>query len=185
MTANNDRTLERLLERMPYEQPPADLTANIMAGLKPHRPGLWRRIMGWLTSPVEFRVRPVVAVPALAALLLVVGAVAFLRGAENEAALNGQVPVRFVLAEPGDAAHSVSVIGSFNDWKGQGFEMRYDPELRVWTATVPLPPGVHEYVFLLDGRHVMADPRARLTRDDGFGNKNSLLYVDRDATHDL
>ena len=56
--------------------------------------------------------------------------------------------------------------------------MQYDPEAGAWVLETRLPPGDHEYVFLVDGRQLVADPHAQVTRDDGFGNTNSIVFVD-------
>ncbi len=49
-------------------------------------------------------------------------------------------------------AKAVFVAGTFNDWKPEATPL--DPH-RVngnWTVTLPLPPGHHEYKFVIDGQ---------------------------------
>jgi 1,4-alpha-glucan branching enzyme len=46
----------------------------------------------------------------------------------------------------------------------------------VWTILVPLPPGVHDYSFIVDGERWVPDPYAPQV-DDGFGGVNSRLTV--------
>ena len=45
-------------------------------------------------------------------------------------------------------AHTVVLVGSFNGWSGRPLELGTDGW---WTAEMSLPPGEHEYLFLVDG----------------------------------
>jgi 1,4-alpha-glucan branching enzyme len=87
----------------------------------------------------------------------------------------GLSPVKFVLAAPG--ASEVAVIGSFNGWNAAGWTMRRDTASGLWTLKAALPPGSHEYVFLIDGATTVTDAAAALSADDGFGSRNSVLLV--------
>jgi 1,4-alpha-glucan branching enzyme len=69
------------------------------------------------------------------------------------------------------------VIGSFNQWSPNGYALRRDDRTGRWVLEAPLPPGRYEYSFLIDGRRTRPDPNAAITTDDGFGNRNSVLYV--------
>lgn len=71
----------------------------------------------------------------------------------------------------------MSVIGSFNQWQGRGYEMHRDATAPVWTMTLWLPPGRHEYAFLVDGKEILTDPQALLYQEDGFGSRNAVLIV--------
>jgi len=42
---------------------------------------------------------------------------------------------------------------------------------------VPVLPGVHEYMFIVNGDTWVTDPRADRYVDDGFGNRNAVLAV--------
>jgi len=42
---------------------------------------------------------------------------------------------------------------------------------------VPVRPGVHGYMFLIDGTKWQTDPRADRYQEDGFGNRNAVLAV--------
>jgi hypothetical protein len=46
----------------------------------------------------------------------------------------------------------------------------------VWSTTLALPVGQHQYAFVVDGRRWVADPAAPAV-DDGFGRRNSVLAV--------
>lgn len=91
----------------------------------------------------------------------------------DAAACSHPVLVRFVYASP--EATSVAVAGDFNGWEPS-------PMTRVegagaWTATVNIPSGTHEYVFVVDGKQFVPDPLAGRYREDGFGNRNALIEL--------
>jgi hypothetical protein len=44
-------------------------------------------------------------------------------------------------------------------------------------AEIALPPGLHHYVFVIDGAEWRPDPNAASQVDDGFGQRNSVLLV--------
>jgi len=164
------------------EDAPADLLPRIMARIEPKRLSRPKRFLRWIMRPRTVSVRPVFAAPvAAAALALLLLAVWTPREQENASQLlNGRQEVVFFLEQP--KAGSVSLIGSFNGWSAQGYEMSYEPSRGVWHITVPLPPGAYAYSFLVDGR-LVADPSATLQQDDGFGNQNSLLLVGGNHEH--
>jgi hypothetical protein len=75
-------------------------------------------------------------------------------------------------------AKNVSVAGDFNRWSiDEGVMMRRDKG--TWTIEIPLKPGTYSYMFVVDGNVWITDPKAGSYRDDGFGNKNSLVRVNR------
>ena len=86
------------------------------------------------------------------------------------------VYVQFVLEAPG--ARSVAVAGDFNDWDARHVLEDLDAD-GVWTGRIPLRPGVHEYMFVVDGTDWVTDPGAERWTDDGFGNRNAVLAVAR------
>ena len=84
--------------------------------------------------------------------------------------------VNFICNAP--QAQSVSLVGDFNGWDPQRTRMiRLDHEGR-WTARLKLPPGVHQYSFVIDGSTWVPDPGAKTTLADGFGGRNSVIIVD-------
>ncbi len=84
------------------------------------------------------------------------------------------VPVRFVLPAPG--ASTVAVAGSWNDWNPAAAAMvRGDGD--VFYTILELPPGEHEYQFVVDGQRWTPDPAAPLAHDDGYGQRNSVLTI--------
>ena len=135
--------------------------------------GLPRRMVHWLVSPRTFRLSPLGALAAAACLVLALGLTLRVGPGGDGGAPRGLSPVTFVLAAP--AAHEVAVIGSFNGWNAAGWTMRRDDATGLWTLATALPPGSHEYVFLIDGATSVPDASAPLSADDGFGSGNSGL----------
>ncbi|MBX3110780.1 MAG: alpha-glucosidase C-terminal domain-containing protein [Fimbriimonadaceae bacterium] len=75
------------------------------------------------------------------------------------------------------ALHSVSVVGTFNDWHKERDPMKVDSDGRTWRLSKVLRPGKYQYKFVLDGDTWTVDPRAKTNVDDGNGNTNSVLLV--------
>lgn len=84
------------------------------------------------------------------------------------------VYVKFLLEAP--AARSVSLAGNFNSWSPD-IPLQDPDGDGVWTATVPMKPGVHEYMFVVDGSNWVTDPYAGRYEEDGFGNRNAVLAI--------
>lgn len=80
---------------------------------------------------------------------------------------------RFQLNMP--AAREVAVVGDFSQWQ-QRYKLKRLPD-GTWATDIPLPPGTYEYIFVVDQQQWMTDPRAKVYRDDGFGNKNAVVNV--------
>jgi 1,4-alpha-glucan branching enzyme len=77
-------------------------------------------------------------------------------------------------------ATSVAIAGSFNRWDTHR-DLLSGPDHRgVWSITLPLPPGRHEYLFFINGTTWMLDPSAPST-NDGLGGENSELIVSETA----
>jgi len=87
--------------------------------------------------------------------------------------LTDTAPTRFEFESA--TAKSVRVAGSFNDWNSVGTEMRSDGDGR-WAKEMVLPPGIHEYLFVVDGEWV-EDPRATESTPNPFNRNNSVLRV--------
>jgi 1,4-alpha-glucan branching enzyme len=79
--------------------------------------------------------------------------------------------VTLVLYAP-EADH-VELAGSWNAWDRTRMTRSWDGTFR---AVVDVRPGAYEYQFRVDGQW-MADPRATVTRPDGFGAQNSVLLL--------
>ncbi len=75
-------------------------------------------------------------------------------------------------------AKAVSLAGDFNKWSVEegAMKMRSDG---TWTIEIPLKPGIYHYMFVVDGKGWVPDPHAESYRDDGFGNKNAILRINK------
>lgn len=166
------------IRTMPEQSVPDGFSARVMTRLAPKRPSLAMRIRLWMTEPRSVTFTPARVVPVLAVAVVVLLVGMWFVDTPTGGVVHPSSVVRFVLGDADHAAHSVAVIGSFNEWRPNDSAMQYDPEAKAWVLETRLPPGDHEYVFLVDGRQLVADPRAQVTRDDGFGNTNSIVFVD-------
>jgi len=165
------------IQSAPEVDPPADLYRRVMDGLEPKRPSLWTRVRLWLIRPQVLTVRPLTAIPALTlAVALIALAVVKNQPVTEDPAMR-LATVRFILHDTDMHARNVSVIGSFNNWRADRSVMWYSSEAKAWILEAQLPPGDHEYLFLVNGEQLVPDPNAPMTSDDGFGNRNSIVFV--------
>jgi 1,4-alpha-glucan branching enzyme len=84
-----------------------------------------------------------------------------------------RVPVRFEFVDP--TATTVSIAGTFNEWKPESKALHSSGEGHWWKETT-LEPGTYEYCFVVDGKWV-PDPLSRETVPNPFGGRNSVLKV--------
>jgi AMP-activated protein kinase-like protein len=131
----------------------------------------------WTTRQVSLRFRPAYVLVAVSA---VVATLTLWPSAQR----SGEVPstpssnveprvfVQFGL-QASDAT-SVRLAGSFTNWQPQ-YELR-ETRPGIWTITIPLSPGVHDYAFVVDGSLWTADPNAQSVAD-GFGGTNSRIAL--------
>ncbi len=171
--------VERWIRDMPQVDPPASLAMSVMASIAPKKLTWRRRMSRWARTPWSFSVTPLRAIPAAAFVLaLFILPMLWMNQGGPTAPGPGaglSIPVVFSLAHSG--AKSVSVIGSFNNWRSNGYEMTLDSTSQSWTLSVDLAKGSHEYAFVVDGETIIPDPNALLRRDDGFGAQNSILVI--------
>jgi 1,4-alpha-glucan branching enzyme len=82
--------------------------------------------------------------------------------------------VQFELSAP--PGSRVFVAGSFNDWNPTQHRMVDNPGSGHCKVTVDLPPGRHEYKFVVDGVwHI--DPNCPQWVLNGQGSLNSVISV--------
>lgn len=92
-------------------------------------------------------------------------------GSETES----QIWIRFVYFD--ESAESIEVAGDFNDWEPTELTRETMDGRQVWTGMIPVTRGEHKYMFVKDGEEWVTDPLAEVQQDDGFGNKNAVLYL--------
>lgn len=160
---NDDRLIEQL--RQHKTRAPEGFSARVMDKLpawrKPEPRRWWPARMQWLA-------------PALAG-AAVMAAVLLFSNRFQSRETGGQVSFHFELHAPG--AHRVELLGTFNNWKPGDIVLNGPDASGHWTATVALPEGRHEYIFLVDGERWVADPNRLSHRPDGFGRVNTVIKV--------
>lgn len=80
-------------------------------------------------------------------------------------------------------ARTVAVAGSFNRWDPNSHPLSGPDRLGRWSASLHLPPGRYEYLFVVNGADWTPDPLAP-SADDGFGERNSIVIVTGDPNED-
>jgi hypothetical protein len=164
-------------------RPVPDVTTAVMRGLdhlprteSPRRAGELAAFWRQLWAPRQVSVRPAYALMAACA------CVAFLLFAVPSALRSPLLELRSADAAPRllvqfrlqTDAMNVQLAGSFTNWEPAYQLHQMAPG--VWTITVPLTQGVHDYAFVVDGQQWVADPYAPRI-DDGFGGTNSRLTL--------
>ena len=133
-------------------------------------------LFDWLLRPRTIRLSPLTSLAMAAAAVAVV---ALLPDQAPVASDPGpvvvtEILVEFSLAAPG--ATTVAVAGDFSGWESD-FVLEDADEDGIWTGRIPMTPGLHKYMFVVDGTDWVTDPRAQRYSDDGFGNRNAVLAV--------
>lgn len=151
------------------------LDTRVMAVVRRHAASPRYRAWRWLTAPSV----PPWVVGALAAAAI---ALVLIRSVPDGApvvavpapAAPESVYVKFVLFAAD--ARRVALAGTFNRWDPATTPLTRAGAPGVWTVTVALPVGQHQYAFVVDGQQWIPDPAAP-SIDDGFGRKNSVVSV--------
>ena len=73
---------------------------------------------------------------------------------------------------PAQGASNVFLAGDFTDWQPVAMRRRRD----VFSVTVPVPPGTHEYKFIAEGRWRI-DPDHSDWAVNSYGTVNSVVTV--------
>lgn len=157
---------------------------RLMAAIRRPRPSALRTLWTWLKEPQPLALSPIGMTAGAAAVAALLAATALIAPRVGErAAPAGSVAsvagasqiVRFVYAAPG--ARSVSLVGTFNAWDPDATPLRRTDRTGIWIVDLPLPPGRHEYGFLIDGREWQPDPAAPPASSNEYGLPNSVLLV--------
>lgn len=179
--------------------------ADTLRAAEPARPDLTERVMhlvqfderrsrsmarGWWTRRRTIHLSySAVSAVAAALILAVAGAIVArsISRVPNGARTVASAPVkadtvhivRFVLLAP--SASSVSLVGDFNDWQRNATPLRPAGAPGTWAVSLPLPRGLHQYAFIVDGTRWTPDPATSTTVTDDFGTTTSVIAVG-DAT---
>jgi hypothetical protein len=74
-------------------------------------------------------------------------------------------------------ANSVSVIGTFNGWSPENSQLRRTGDGE-WEISLHLAPGKYAYRFLINNNIQRLDPHCTVQEPDGYGGRNSVMYVE-------
>lgn len=80
--------------------------------------------------------------------------------------------IKFELIEP--EANSVYLVGSFNNWSTIATPMKKTQDS--WTINMKLIPGIHEYLFYVDGIW-KNDPKGTDFKNNPYGARNNTIIV--------
>jgi hypothetical protein len=166
----------------------APVAASVTSGaLTPARA---QRALAWWRRPRTVLVSPLVGLAAAAGIAVVasVGTLQIIghdrSAADTRIAAASAAPValapetvhvvRFMLVEP--RARRVALVGDFNGWSSDVTPLAASDAGGIWTVSIPLPLGRHEYAFVVDGTRWTADPYAPAVRDD-FATESSVVTV--------
>ena len=186
------RALRRVIEdtrAFLAARPVPDLTAGVMrritepamAAALPGAPNAVRLLAErlWMPRYVRLQWRPAYGLIGAVALILLVVVLPYgwrtPRAASSvvaPASGGARLFVQFRLDAPN--AMDVRLAGSFTNWQPR-YEL-HQASPGVWTITLPLSAGVHDYVFVVDGQRWVPDPYAQQV-DDGFGGVNSRIAL--------
>jgi hypothetical protein len=174
--------IAELIGKIPEHEMPEDLSAKVIRSLKPKKLSIWRRLYLIAKRPKMITITPLRAATSMLSILIVFAVVLKyqpqrLDTADTQNDLKMKA-VTFELEAMG--ARSVNLIGSFNGWKPEKYEMRKNPKNNKWIIEIRIPTGSHEYAFLIDNKQSIPDPNSVFYKNDGFNSRNSLLYVSSD-----
>ncbi len=135
----------------------------------------------WWRRPLVVRLSPLggLALAAGFAGLVVLGTLVATGRFHRDPAALAAAPrteqlVRFAVRAPG--ANQVALVGTFNGWEKDATLLSAMTADGVWTISLRLPPGRHEYAFIVDGKRWVIDPLAATISDD-FGTETSVIRV--------
>ncbi len=162
---------DELIKRLEQHQlhAPDGFSDRVMEAIPSWRPAGPR---SWL---MRQRGRLVSAIAGAAVMFVIMMSLDHYRPAADVPGKTELVTVHFELHAPG--ASQVELLGDFNSWKTGNIVLAGPDASGHWTATVQLPEGRHEYIFLVDGDRWIADPKAATVRPDGFGHVNAVIQV--------
>lgn len=85
-----------------------------------------------------------------------------------------EVPKQFVFHAP--EAKTVRIVGSFNDWRPTEDYLMERRKDGVWSKTVRLAPGEHQYKYIVDDTWIEDKHNPRVTNDP-YGGRNSIIEI--------
>ena len=84
-------------------------------------------------------------------------------------------PKRQIFRITAPDAEKVLLVGDFTDWQQRPIPMEKGKD-GIWTATVKLPPGTYNYLFIVDGKWC-EDPDCSVRLPNPYGGYNMVCQV--------
>lgn len=81
-----------------------------------------------------------------------------------------------LFVQPKRKARRLAIAGDFNGWSPTATPMKFNDELNVWQACVPLPPGRYQYRLVIDDEW-STDPHNATIEANPFGQPNNIVEV--------
>lgn len=139
-----------------------------------------QRPRSWWTSPRTITRAPLVSFAMAAGFAAIVGLSTL--AAARSGPLTGLFStapdtvhvIRFAYMD--SSARQIAVVGDFNGWGASEMPLTRDASTGMWSTSVSLPPGAHEYAFVVDGQRWVADPHALSVLDE-FGTPTSHMKL--------
>lgn len=94
---------------------------------------------------------------------------------QSSAAAPARRRIAFSISAPD--ARDVKLAGDFTGWEDAALAMKRQAN-GSWKASVAVPPGQHEYRFIVDGQWA-DDPKCDVRKPNPFGGENCLRVVDK------
>lgn len=189
------------LRNLSSAEVPAGFSDHVMAAIEADavadtKIGLMARLRAFLDSilePRQVQLRPVYAMAMVVLAVMLLVGMPYFGSQQSQQQIAGesttsesatvqsvsddgeQVWTRFVYIDK--EAESVSVAGDFSNWEPIELTKKQLNGEQVWTGLVPMDRGEHRYMFVKNGEQWVTDPLATVQQDDGFGNKNAVIYL--------
>ncbi len=81
---------------------------------------------------------------------------------------------QFLIVAP--SAKKVALVGDFNDWDGSRTMMSRVNDEGMWSVSVPLSVGLHQFQYVVDDSLRLNDPTLPRTPEE-FGSANSVISI--------
>ena len=152
------QNLEISLETSDEVSPPDDLADNILSTIPTKEP------------QISYLSKFLFSLAAISITVIVV--LALYHSTKSHFKKQGYRKILFSYTDP--KAKAVSIVGDFNRWTKEKLIKTEDNK---WIITLKLKPGQYHYSFLINNKLWVVDPTAELNVNDGYGGKNSIIYI--------
>lgn len=172
------------VQRLPEIGEPVDFTTDVMKRIDEINHPWWIRLRHFLLRKHSYQVTVLGgmtgAVASVATVIL--GVTLIWPSTTPQTVTFPDVPQQYLMrfSYNNPQANQVFVAGSFNDWRKDQVPMTDTNGNGLWVGVLQVEPGIHEYMFYVDGQWV-TDEHAQRFKDDGFGRRNAILQL---SVHD-